>query len=95
MSFARRTLPDEVQVERGGLKTVRRAELLARLELLDELIKEQASRAAFVREMGCDATVYDKRSNLLKVSRHQYLGLFKELLSKDPVRDDGANGDGT
>lgn len=82
-------------MERDGLKTVRRAELLARLELLDELIKEQANRTAFVREKGWDATVYEKRSRLLKVSRQQYLGLLKELLSQDPVRDDGANGDGT
>jgi hypothetical protein len=82
-------------VDREGLKTVRRAELLARLGLLDELIKEQASRAAFVREKGWDATVYEKRSKLLEVTRQQYLVLLKELLSQDPVRDNGANDDGT
>ena len=82
-------------MDRDTLKAFRRAELLTRLELLDEMIKEQASRAAFVREKGWDATVYERRSKLLEVTRQQYLGLLKELLSQDPVRDDCSNGDGT
>jgi hypothetical protein len=47
-------------MDRDDLKKVRRVELLARLELLDELIRDQARRAEFASEMGWDATPYEQ-----------------------------------
>ena len=41
---------------RDTVKTVRRTELLARLELLDGMIHEEATRADLIREMGWDTT---------------------------------------
>jgi hypothetical protein len=56
------TLPDGGEVDRDGFRKVRRVELLARLELLDQLIEDQARRAELVQEMGWDATPYQQRS---------------------------------
>jgi hypothetical protein len=77
-------------VDHDAFKTVRRVELLARLELLDELIKENASRVEFVREMGWDANPYVKRSKLLAATRRQYQLLLRELLSDQPAYNDNA-----
>ena len=74
------TMPSGGQVDRDDFKTVRRAELLARLELLDKMIKEEASRAELVREMGWDATPYEQRSKLLKVTRQNYVVLLRQFL---------------
>jgi len=84
-------LPDGGEVDRDGFRKVRRVELLARLELLDELIEDQARRAEVVQEMGWDATPYEQRSKLLKASRQRYLVEFRQLLSNDPARDEHAN----
>ena len=73
-------MPSGGQVDRDDFKTVRRAELLARLELLDKMIKEEASRAELVREMGWDATPYEQRSKLLKVTRQNYVVLLRQFL---------------
>ena len=78
-------------MDRDDLKKVRRVELLARLELLDELIRDQARRAEFAGEMGWDATPYEQRSNLLKVSRQQYVEALRQLLGNDAARGEGAN----
>jgi hypothetical protein len=78
-------------VDRDDLRTIRRAELLARLEILDELIKEQASRAELVRQMGWDATLHEKRSELLHESRQQYRLLLRELFGEDRAREGDAN----
>ena len=61
-------------------KTVRRAELLARLELLDGMIGDEASRADLIREMGWDTTKYEQRSRLLKATRQNYVALLRQLL---------------
>jgi hypothetical protein len=78
-------------VDLDGFRKVRRVELLARLELLDELIEDQASRAKFVHEMGWDATPYEQRSKLLKVTRQQYVVLLRQLLGNDPALYEDAN----
>jgi len=61
-------------------KEVWRAELLARLTLLDRMIYEQAVAAAMVREKGGDPTEHTRRSNILKSTREHYLAMLKELL---------------
>jgi len=63
-----------------AFKEVWRAELLARLTLLDQVISEQASRAKFVRERGWDATTFEKRSELLQMTRQHYVALLKQLV---------------
>jgi len=67
-------------VGRDTFKTVRRTELLARLELLDGMIHEEATRADLIREMGWDTTPYEQRSELLKVTRQHYVALLTQLL---------------
>ena len=73
------------------LKAVRCAELLSRLEVLDELIKEQAKRAEFVHEMGWDSTAFRKRSQLLWDARRNYVELLRHLLKDDRVGEDHAS----
>jgi hypothetical protein len=63
-----------------AFKEVWRAELLARLALLDRVIKEQASRAEFVWQRGWDATAFAKRSELLQLTRQHYVALLKQLV---------------
>lgn len=81
-------------MDRDALKTVRRIELLARLELLDKKLDEQARRAAFVRERGWDATNYDIRSKLLRETRERHISLLRELLAIDPARASDPPDDG-
>jgi hypothetical protein len=64
----------------NGFKEVWRAELLSRLELLDRVISEQASRTTSVRERGWDATTFEKRSKLYQITRQHDVALLKELL---------------
>jgi hypothetical protein len=79
-------------VDRDAFKTATRVELLARLELLDEPIKENVSWAGLVREMGWDATPYEKRLQVLTVTRQRYLSLLRGRLSDEMVRDKYAAG---
>ena len=69
----------------NAFKEVLRAELLARLALLDQVISAQASRTEFVRAKGWDATVFEKRSQLYQVTRQHYVALLKQLLIDDKV----------
>jgi hypothetical protein len=78
-------------VDRDDLRTISRAELLARLEILDELIKVRASRAERVRQMGWDATLHGKRPKLLHEPRQQYRLLLGELLGEDRAHEGDAN----
>ena len=76
-----RSVEVKVRVDREkAFKEVWRAELLARLALLDQVIGEQASRRKFVRERGWDATTFDKRSELLQMTRQHYVALLKQLV---------------
>ena len=63
-----------------AFKEVWRAELLARLALLDQVIGEQASRTQFVRQRGWDATTFAKRSELLLLTRQHYVALLEQLV---------------
>jgi hypothetical protein len=63
-----------------AFNAVWRAELLARLALLDQVIRDQASRTEVVRERGWDATMFEKRSKLLQVTRQHYVALIEKLL---------------
>jgi hypothetical protein len=56
------------------------------------MIKGHASRAAFVRERGWDASTYEVRTKLLSDSREQYLVLLRELLGDDADGDEDAGG---
>ena len=77
----------EGQVDReSGFKEVWRAELLSRLELLDQVINEQASRTAFVSERGWDATMFEKRSKLYQITRQHYVALLKHSSSRTNCR---------
>jgi hypothetical protein len=83
-------------VDRDDFRKVRRVELLARLELLDELIKDEARRAELVRETGRDATAHEQRSDFLRVSRRQYVEALRQLQSNDSTRyEDAHDGAGT
>jgi len=64
----------------NGLDKVWRAELLARLKLLDETIIEQARRTALFRDKGWDATELETRSKLLVSSRQHYVALLDQFL---------------
>ena len=90
MPAGEETLSSGGQVDRDTSRTVRRAELLARLELLDGMIDEEASRAELIREMGWDTTPYEQRSKLLKVTRQHYVALLRQfLLDMEAPRADG------
>jgi Trp operon repressor len=64
----------------SAFKEVWRAELLARLALLDQVISEQASRTEFARERGWGATTFERRSRLLEATRQHYVALLKQVL---------------
>jgi len=64
----------------SAFKEVWRAELLARLAMLDQVISEQASRTELARERGWDTTTFEKRSRLLEVTRQHYVALLKRVL---------------
>jgi hypothetical protein len=70
-------------VHREGLSKVKRAELLARLATLEQLIAEQAARARFIRQKGWDATLADERLRLLVDSHALYLSALTHLLGED------------
>jgi hypothetical protein len=63
----------------NAFKEVLRAELLARLTLLDQAISEQASRTEVVRERGWNATTFERRSKLLKTTREHHVALTQLL----------------
>lgn len=65
------------------LKAVRCADLLSRLEVLDELINEQAKRTEFVHGMGWDSTAFRKQSQLLWEARRDYVELLRHLPNED------------
>jgi len=67
-------------VHRKGLSKVKRAELRARLEALEQMITEQATRAKLIRQKGWDATVADEQLRLLVDSHALYLRALTHLL---------------
>ena len=63
-----------------AVKKLWRAELIARLELLDRMILERSIRQEFFRERGSEPASFEKRSKLLEVTRQQYSALLKQHL---------------
>ena len=72
----------------SALREIWRAELHARLKLLDRLIDEQASRTELVRNSGWEASQFERRSKLLQQTREHYVALLARLLNegKHPER---------
>jgi len=69
------------------LKAIAFADLLSRLELLDELIKEQRTRTQWVQDRGWDSAAFVKRSQLLGETRRCQVQLLKLLLDDEDVDD--------
>ena len=63
-----------------AVKKLWRAELIARLELLDRMILERSIRQEFFRERGSEPASFENRSKLLEVTRQQYSALLKQHL---------------
>lgn len=70
-------MPDE------GLSQVKRAELLAHLAELDQMIEDQTAHVNAVVEMGLIAAVIALRLERLKEVRRRYLSALKHLLGED------------
>ena len=66
-------------MNRDGLGKIRRAELLARVTRLEQMISEQAARAKFIRQKGWDARTADRRLELLVGSHRLYLRSLDHL----------------
>jgi hypothetical protein len=71
-------------MNRDGLGKVRRAELVARLTRLEQMISEQAARAEFIRQKGWDARTADRRLERLVDSHQLYLRSLDHLLGERP-----------
>jgi len=72
----------DLRMNRDGLGKIRRAELLARLTSLDQMISEQAARAKFIRQKGWDASTAERRLELLVDSHEMYLKTLTYLLGE-------------
>jgi hypothetical protein len=79
-------------MNRDGLGKIRRAELVARLRRLEQMISEQAARAKFIRQKGWDASTADRRLELLVDSHQMYLKTLSHLLD-ERVGDANRSGD--
>jgi hypothetical protein len=69
------------------LKAITCADLLSRLELLDELIREQGTRTQWVQDRGWDSAAFVKRSQLLRETRRCQVQLLRLLLDDEDVDD--------
>ena len=63
-----------------AIKKLWRAELTARLELLDRMILERSIRENFVRKMDSERASVEKRPKLLEETRQHYSALLKQHL---------------
>ena len=70
-------------MDREGLSKINRAELLARLEALDALIREQEARVGSYHARGWDAKESEHRLELLRESRKLYRSALTHLLGDD------------
>jgi hypothetical protein len=82
----------KLPMDREGISKIRRAELLARLEALDQQVRAQAARAKHVRDMGWNATLSEQRLKALQDSRQLYLFALKHLLGEELVDGEVADG---
>ncbi len=83
---------DKARAPERGLSKIKRAELMARLAELDQLIEEQTAHARFVRAMGWDVPVVAERLERLKESRQLYLSALRHLLGDSVGNGGGAGG---
>jgi 5'-3' exonuclease len=72
-------------MDRKGIGSVRRAELLARLDSLEQQIEAQAARVGHARSMHWKAqeSLLLQRLQLLQESRDLYLSALRHLLGDD------------
>ena len=63
-----------------AIKKLWRAELTARLELLDRMILERSVLQEFVRDKSSEPASFEKRSKLLEGTRQRYSALLKQHL---------------
>jgi len=69
-------------MDREGISTVRRAELLARLSALEQQISAQAARVSHVESMGWDVSLSKQRLLMLEESRDLYRSALKHFLGE-------------
>jgi len=73
-----------------GLNKVKRAELLAHVAELDQMIEDQMAHFKFVVEMGWNVPAIAVHLEQLKESRRLYLSALKHLLGENVGDDDEA-----
>jgi len=73
-----------------GLNKVKRAELLAHVAELDQMIEDQMAHFKFVVEMGWNVPDIAVHLEQLKESRRLYLSALKHLLGENLGDDDEA-----
>jgi hypothetical protein len=66
-----------------GLSAAKRAELVAHLAELDQMIEDQTAHVEAVLEMGLLAPVIALRLERLREVRRRYLSALKHLLGED------------
>jgi len=70
-------MPDE------GLSKLKRAELMAHVAELDQMIEEQMAHFKFIVERGWDVPAIAVNLERLKESRRLYLSALRHLLGED------------
>lgn len=67
-------------MDREGLDKIKRAEFVARLDLLERFVAEQEARVAMLHARGWDAKESERRLELLRESHRLYLAaLLRQL----------------
>jgi len=74
-----------------GLNKVKRAELLAHVAELDQMIEDQMAHFKFVVEMGWNVPAIAVHLEQLKESRRLYLSALKHLLGENLDDDEAAS----
>jgi len=72
-----------------GLNKLKRAELLAHVAELDQIIEDQMAHFKFVVEMGWNVPAMAVHLERLKESRRLYVSALKHLLGENVGDDDG------
>jgi hypothetical protein len=71
------------------LERIQRAEVAARLAMLDTLIDEQRARIAQSRAMGWDATLSEERLRLLRQARELHCRAFAAAYGNGVLDEEG------
>jgi hypothetical protein len=74
-------------VDHERLKRIQRAEVAARLAMLDTLIEEQRARVAHSRAMAWDATLSEQRLRLLLKARELHCRAFAAAYGEGVLED--------